>query len=255
MSDRMHLWKKRIGEDNMKGKVVTLEGGEGAGKTLQAKLLRDELEKKGYNVSHHKYYEPGGTKFADLLRMILKQKADTEYANAKISLLPDTKSYDLDALTQSFLFLAARRDQMKLIKEEIDNGYIVILDRSWDSTTVIQGWAQNEELVTWIRYSNELIFSDIPHIKTYVLDVPVEIALSRIDNREKGDFFDDQDKEFHERVRQGTFNEYNYYKEVKGKYNNRITVINANRPLMEVHKDLIKSVEKYLQPLQIRVCK
>ena len=144
----------------MKGKLFTFEGIEGSGKGTQISLLKDRLKNEGHKVSDLKVYEPGGTEFGDLMRSILKQNIDTDFANIHLTdLVYRFQEFNLNPMTQSLLFFASRTDQLeKKIKPELEKGYNVFLDRSCDSTTAYQGYGQNPELVNWIRNTNSLIF-------------------------------------------------------------------------------------------------
>ena len=97
--------------------LITFEGGEGSGKSTQSQILYDTLKEKGFEVI--KTREPGGTKFAEIIREILVQG----------------ESNKIDNISELFLFAAARADHVqKVIKESLKNHKIVICDRFIDST-------------------------------------------------------------------------------------------------------------------------
>ncbi|HVY12719.1 MAG TPA: dTMP kinase, partial [Alphaproteobacteria bacterium] len=111
------------------GLFITFEGGEGAGKTTQLRLLREKLEKAGKPVVATR--EPGGTPGAEALR----------------KLLVNGDAFEWDALTETLLHFAARRDHIeKLIKPALDEGSAVLCDRFYDSTMAYQGYGQGLDL-------------------------------------------------------------------------------------------------------------
>ena len=109
--------------------LITFEGGEGSGKSTQSQILYDTLKEKGFEVI--KTREPGGTKFAEIIREILVQGESNKIGN----------------ISELFLFAAARADHVqKVIKEGLKNHKIVICDRFFDSTLAYQGYAGNLDL-------------------------------------------------------------------------------------------------------------
>src|SRR5690349_15531029 len=106
------------------GKFITFEGGEGSGKSTQARRLADKLRDKGLSVVLTR--EPGGSPFAESLRKLL--------------LDPNTPPHS--ALSEALLFYAARADHLdKKIRPALSGGSWVICDRFSDSTRVYQGKA------------------------------------------------------------------------------------------------------------------
>ena len=104
------------------GKFITLEGGEGAGKTTQATYIKEFLQSRGKRVLLTR--EPGGSLGAELIRR----------------LLVDRTAYSWDPLTEYLLFTAARRDHiLKTIKPALEEGIWGICDRFYDSSIVIKG--------------------------------------------------------------------------------------------------------------------
>ena len=108
----------------MTGFFITFEGGEGVGKTTQAKLVASELQKKGYNVITTR--EPGGTPLGEKIREILL-KGDVD---------------KMEPMTEALLFTAVRYNHYtRVIKPAIERGDIVICDRFCDTTFAYQGFA------------------------------------------------------------------------------------------------------------------
>ena len=199
------------------GILITFEGGEGAGKTTQIKMLKEALKKDGYDVSKLDFYEPGGTKEAELARIIVKRKADKPLSVEHYPGVPEmVKDFDISPLEQAFQFFFARSHQFRTkLRAEIEAGKVIILDRSIDSTVVYQGHAQDTELIDYLRFSNETILrkSGIVINRTYLIDVPAEIGKARVNKQrgdDNGDFFDEQEVEFYEKLREGYLAELEY---------------------------------------------
>lgn len=241
-------------KNNVAGKLFTFEGIEGSGKGTHVSVLKEELINRGYPISTLKFYEPGGTDFADLMRSILKQNADQEFTkNHFKDLVHLFQKFKISPTTQSFLFFAARADQLeKKVKAELEKGNYVFLDRSKDSTTTYQGYAQNPKLIPWIRETNKQIFegADVQITKTIYLDVSVEEGLRRSSLRDSGkkDFFDKKGKGFFEKVRNGYLLEIEYYNSLSKKDSeySRIISIPTEAPVDEVKDRVLKALIPYL---------
>jgi len=228
------------------GVLITFEGSEGVGKSTQITLLKEDLIQKGYKVSTLKFYEPGGTDFADTLRAIVKQKYDTDFVNTHLASVKDIlTNFHLDPMTQALCFFAARSHQFKQkVKPELDAGNIIILDRSIDSTAVYQGHAQDSKLLPWIRQTNALCMENagITIDKTLVLDVPVSVSRSRMSGEKRGkDFFDSQKDDFLEKLRSGYLAECDYYRQLPQTHlqYNRLVLIDA-QPLPNIVQEAIR---------------
>lgn len=168
---------------------ITLEGGEGAGKTTQARLLADRLASAG--VSCLVTREPGGAPFAEGIRALLL-RAD----------LPPR-----GAMTEALLFLAARSDHVtEMILPALDAGKWVISDRFADSTFAYQGAAGGVPHATLVEL-HRLVLGDFRPDLTIILDLPPEVGLARIGSRHEigqgADHFENRDLAYHEALRQG----------------------------------------------------
>lgn len=166
------------------GLFITFEGGEGCGKSYQSKKLSAWLSKAGYGVVLT--YEPGGTVLGNELRKLLKKKNDTP----------------IEPLVELMLFNASRAQLVsEVIRPALDQGNIVICDRFADSTTVYQGYARGLDM-TVVEQINAVAMQNIRPDLTILLDMPSDAGLKR-----KGtgiyDRFENEEPEFHERVRQG----------------------------------------------------
>jgi len=173
-----------------KGKFITLEGGEGAGKSTQARLLAEWLGPRGIETVVTR--EPGGTPLAESIR----------------GLLLSSDGGPADALTQALLFNAARRDHvLRLIRPSLDAGKWVICDRYADSTRAYQGAGGILDGSIVQRLEEWVTAAARPDL-TVVLDLPEAVGLERAAARhllERGpagrDVYESADLAFHQRLR------------------------------------------------------
>lgn len=177
----------RIRRRQPRGLFITLEGGEGSGKTTQALRLCRFLTAKGYKVVHTR--EPGGTAVAEQLRDIL--------------LRPDSAE-PLAAETETLLILAARRQHVDhVIKPALQRGAIVVCDRFADSTFAYQGYGRGLNLKTLRRMNDWATGKLSPHL-TILFDLPVVVGLKRRHTTSSaGNRLDRETRAFHDRVHAG----------------------------------------------------
>jgi dTMP kinase len=168
----------------VRGKFITLEGGEGAGKSTQAKKLAVFLSSVGIETVLTR--EPGGSPFAEKIRsVILSGKARPFGANAEAA-----------------LFALARADHVRrLIRPALAAGKWVICDRFSDSTYAYQGilGKANEG---WLRRVDRWAVGDTVPDATLVLDIDAELGLARAKARAKPDRFEAEGLAFHARLRE-----------------------------------------------------
>ena len=161
----------------MRGLFLTLEGIEGSGKTTQAALLEQALVAKGESVLRTR--EPGGTDLAEQIR----------------KLILDVRQEPVHRETELLLFLAARAQHVReRIKPALEDGMIVISDRFTDATLAYQGGGR------WVDPSilndlNVWASGGIQPDRTYLLDVPVTLGLTRAKNRRGEDGIDRIERE------------------------------------------------------------
>ena len=175
----------------MSGLFITLEGGEGSGKSTQAGLLKrwfaDLYPGREILVTR----EPGGTEPAEEIRNILVNGAADKLA----------------VQTEALLMIAARIEHvLKVVKPALMRNAIVICDRFSDSTLVYQGLAHGQD-VDLLRSIHKFGFSDLRPDITFVLDVPPELGLQRAETRAKEPIsesrFEEKGLSFHKSVRDG----------------------------------------------------
>jgi len=191
---------------------ITLEGGEGVGKSTLALNLKKYFENLGKEVILTR--EPGGTKLAEQIRnMILNNK--------------------MDNITEMFLFSAARNDHLKnVILPALNENKIVICDRFIDSSKVYQGLLNENNIYDEIEKLNQLILSEELIDFTFLLDMDPTLAIDRIKlNNRKTNRYDEIDIKQHKKIRNGFLSIANN--------NKRIKIINANQSQKNILKDCI----------------
>lgn len=169
----------------MSGRFITLEGGEGTGKSTQAKRLAQSLESLGKPVLVTR--EPGGSPGAEEIRKLIVEGEPGRW----------------DALTEMLLLFAARADHVaRTIRPALRSGTFVICDRFTDSTYAYQGVGRDTPRET-IRRIESVVLEDFKPDLTLVLDLPVEIGLKRAEARGAAETrFEKFAPDFHERLRQ-----------------------------------------------------
>jgi dTMP kinase len=171
----------------MRGKFITLEGGEGTGKSTQAAMLALRLEALGHRVQLTR--EPGGSPGAEIIRHVLLSGA----------------AKPLGADVEAMLFAAARDDHVQCtILPALESGKWVICDRFVDSTRVYQGiLGQVDHRL--IRSLERVAVGDLMPDLTIMLDIPVEVGMARARKRRgkaAADRFESENVEFHKKLRE-----------------------------------------------------
>lgn len=169
-----------------KGRFITFEGGEGAGKSTQLKRLAASLRKRGIDVVTTR--EPGGSPGAEQIRGLL------------VSGDPDR----WDGTTEALLHFAARRDHMRsTVWPALEAGKWVLCDRFADSTLAYQGYGHGLPHEA-IRDLYRVTLGDFAPDLTLILDLPVEAGLKRAAARGGAeDRYEKMDRAFHQRLRDG----------------------------------------------------
>ena len=169
-----------------RGQFISLEGGEGAGKSTQSQLLCRRLE--SYGIETLATREPGGSPGAEEIRV----------------LLVSGKTERWDPLTEALLHNAARHDHVqRTILPALRRGVWVITDRFLDSTLAYQGYGQGVELDELSRMGNLAAGAAMPDL-TLILDLPVDDGFARTERRSDDvSRYEQMDRAMHERLRQG----------------------------------------------------
>lgn len=202
-----------------KGYLISFEGGEGAGKTLQTKRLRDKLTQSGFDVVIVR--EPGGTVISEQIRDVVLS----------------AKNVGIAYTSEVLLFQAARAQLYReLVLPSLKAGKVVLMDRTRDSSVVYQGIVRDFG-VELIEQLNDISTNNTYPDVTLLLDVPVEIGLKRRGESEKMDRLDMEDQSFHEKVRQA------YLRLAKENKGNRWIIVDASGDIEEIASNIWNIVE------------
>ena len=202
---------------------ITLEGPEGSGKTSAIKIVKEQLEKEGYEIVMTR--EPGGTPISEQIRNVILDKSNTA----------------MDYRTEALLYAASRRQHLvEKVWPNVKAGKLVICDRYLDSSLAYQGFARGlgiEDILNVNMYATEGTFPDI----TLLFDLEPEVGLARINansNREVNRL-DLEKISFHHRVRNG-------YLELAKRFPERFIIIDATQNLEKVASDALKAIKERL---------
>lgn len=203
---------------------ITLEGPEGSGKTSAIKIVKEQLEKEGYQIVMTR--EPGGTPISEQIRNVILDKNNTS----------------MDYRTEALLYAASRRQHLvEKVWPNVQSGKIVICDRYLDSSLAYQGYARElgvEDILNVNMYATEGTFPDL----TLLFDLEPEVGLARINANSEREInrLDLEKLSFHHRVRNG-------YLELAKRFPERYVIINAALPLEDVAKQALKAIRERLK--------
>ena len=204
----------------MRGLFITVEGVDGAGKTTQCRLLEDKLTHRGYEVCFTQ--EPGGTEVGKQLKSVL--------------LNPDNN--EITDISEVFLYEADRHIHTKhFIEPALKEGKIVLCDRYADSTIAYQGYGKGMN-VEWIIAQNNIATDGLTPDLTILLDIDPIISIQR--KLLPKDRMEANTIEFHKRVREG-------FIALAESYPDRLKVIEGNRRVGEVEKDIWLTIQKLFE--------
>lgn len=204
------------------GKLITLEGIEGVGKSSNLRFIAEFLEKKGKDILITR--EPGGTPLAEDLRKILL----TEYQE------------QTQPETELLILYAGRYQHVEcVIKPALNKGRWILCDRFNDATFAYQGAGRNISLEK-IHQLDEWTLGTFAPSFTLILDAPVEVALKRIQTNRQLDRFEKEKSEFFERIRQAYLNRARRHPE-------RYHIVDASRTLSEVQVSIGTLLNEFMQ--------
>lgn len=170
-----------------RGKYIVLEGAEGVGKTTQIEELTKRLQIAGLAV-----------------RTLREPDSQSDLTARTIRRMTQDPNYPMNTNTEVLLYNAARSQSLQVIKKSLDNGVICLVDRNYLTTLAVQYYGRGDvpdyETITRII---DFAVNGIEPDLTIILDVPVNILLERLRQRNGGERFDNLDAAFLERVRAG----------------------------------------------------
>ena len=201
------------------GVFIAFEGGEGSGKSTQAKLLKGWFEEEGKQVTLTR--EPGGSTLGKGLRKIL-------LAN---------ETGEISPRSEALLYAADRAHHVySVIKPALERGEVVITDRYFDSSIAYQGAGRtlsSSEVARISRWATESLYPTL----TIILDQPAEIGLSR---KKNADRLESESIDFHNRVRQE-------YLQLAALDPERYLVLDARRPVTEIHLEITSRIKEMMK--------
>ncbi|MCC7035782.1 MAG: dTMP kinase [Alphaproteobacteria bacterium] len=210
-----------------KGVFITLEGGEGTGKSTQVKMLGAALAAAGLDAVMTR--EPGGTDQAERIRNLMIQR----------------DAGNFDPLTEAMLMMSARREHLvNKIWPSMEQGKWVVSDRFVDSTRAFQGYGMglDQGLIDRIY---QMIAGDFQPDLTFVFDIDAEKGLSRSlkqlavtadKNESTEDRYERMGVPFHNRLRQG-------FLEIAKRFPDRCVIIDAAQDIATIHGQILKAIE------------
>lgn len=205
-----------------RARFITVEGGEGVGKTTNIEFLCSLIRDRGHPVLTTR--EPGGTPTAERIRDLLLEHGDEP--------LPD--------IAELLLFFAARALHVSnLVRPALDAGTWVVCDRFTDATRAYQGGGRGlgvdriDLLASWVH-------GDLQPDLTLLLDAPSAVGRVRAEQRSEADRLETEQASFHIRVRDA-------YLKLAANEPQRFSVIDARQPLAQVQRDIAQAIERLLK--------
>jgi len=209
------------GSNKHRGKFITIEGGEGAGKSTNIDFIRQYLEKNGVDLVCTR--EPGGTVYAEKIReLLLSHETEPLAPNAELLLI----------------FAARAQHLNECILPALESDQWVLCDRFTDATYAYQGAGRNlgyEPVATLETFVQGEMRPDL----TLILDIPVELGMSRVKQRGEPDRFETEQIRFFESVRQA-------YLDMAAKNPQRYQVIDTSHPLEHVQNAITDILDQTL---------
>ncbi|HEY8892969.1 MAG TPA: dTMP kinase [Clostridium sp.] len=201
-----------------RGRLIALEGPDGSGKTTQIQLLENHLKELGYEVVRAR--EPGGTEISEKIREIIL----------------DNDNSDMSYMCEALLYAASRAQLVsEVIKPALKAGKIVICDRFVYSSMVYQGIGRGLGMDR-IKSINEVALDGLEADLIFMITIPYEEGLKRKKMQRTLDRLENSGNDFHKKVFEG-------YLDICEKYD-KIEVIDGNRNIDEIHKDIINTLKK-----------
>ncbi|GAW85603.1 dTMP kinase [Bathymodiolus platifrons methanotrophic gill symbiont] len=205
----------------MSARFITLEGGEGVGKTTNIAYIQSLL--KSENIPLVLTREPGGTALAENIRQLLLDKEQEAIAEQ----------------TELLMMFAARAQHIKhVIKPALDRGDWVLCDRFTDATYAYQGGGRNMDLST-IQWLENFVQADLRPDLTLLLDAPIELGMQRAQQRGKLDRFESEKMAFFDKVRQA-------YLSIAEQQPKRVKIVDATQSLDNVQSQIKQILSPFI---------
>ena len=207
-----------MGKD-YKGYFITIEGGDGVGKTTAINALKEKLIKN--KIDFFLTREPGGSRISESIRNIILDKNNKEE----------------DPKTEALLYAASRRQHLvEVIIPKLKKGELVISDRYIDSSLAYQGYARNIGIDEIYNLNLFAIDSYLPDL-TFFLDLSPEIGLKRIlNNHRENDRLDNEKEDFHFKVYEG-------YQKVIKQFKERFHIVDASKTPDEISQEMLQIIK------------
>ena len=206
----------------MEGIFITIEGGDGSGKSTQIDLLMQYFDTHGYEVLLTR--EPGGTVISEKIREIILDKDHMEMAD----------------MTEALLYAASRAQHVQeFIIPNVKMGKVVICDRYVDSSVVYQGHARGLGIDAVEAINHYATLGLTPNL-TILLDLPPEIGLARKKNQQALDRLELASDSFHIKVNEG-------YRILAKRHPERILSVDATKSIEDIHQVIIKAIKDIIE--------
>jgi len=205
----------------MKGIFITIEGGDGSGKSTQIDLLMSYFNEHGYKVLLTR--EPGGTPISEKIRAVIL----------------DSNNMEMDNMTEVLLYAASRAQHVaEFIKPNIEEGKVVICDRFVDSSVVYQGYARGVGIDVVENINNYATQGLLPDL-TILLDLPPDLGLFRKKNQQALDRLELQSDAFHLKVNEG-------YRLLAKRHQKRILIVDATKSIKVIQQIILEAINPLL---------
>jgi len=205
----------------MTGIFISLEGLDGCGKSTQAAKLTEWLRSRGKSVLNIR--EPGGCSISEQIRSLLLNKKNSE----------------MDAKTELLLYFSARAQLVQeIIAPALAQDKVIVADRFGWATFAYQGYGRKMDLDQIAQLKN-IACGDIWPDYSFLLDIPLELMKTRLDNPENWDRMESSGDAFFNRTRQG-------YLEIAKKNPNTFTIIEGHEPIDKVFEQIKEKVKQFL---------
>lgn len=209
----------------MRGKFITIEGQDGAGKSTNISVVERYLKDQGIALVQSR--EPGGTAFGESIRELILNSGDDHIGDQAELLL---------------MFAARAQHISEVIEPALERGDWVLCDRFTDATYAYQGGGRGLLMSDIERLENHVQGKLRPDL-TLLLDLPIELGESRAGQRSEPDRFEQQKQAFKQRVRDCYLDRAKLFPE-------RIKVIDASQSIAAVEQQIVKTLDVFMQENQ-----